>query len=159
MNFDGLIPDIVDDLPLESAVEIDVDEIDRESRSRSEEYVRKVSGLSEEYLSSHPRVRNRLSVEVETLRGLMKMLQSAERAHDAILNGISANNTNVALYRALSDTQRSFLAISSRVDECGDKIEDILNNLPEDDIPSEETSEEQGSVHRGYKDFIKDMSK
>ena len=75
----------VDDLHLEPVFTIDLDEINELAKEDASDMVEKVSVavVDEEWLKKNPTLRHRISVELESLRGLLKMRRTNEAAHDA----------------------------------------------------------------------------
>lgn len=150
---------IIDGVELENAVIIDIGEVDKRGADGASDFVNKICGAfgDDDFFDKHPRIKKRVSIEIETLRGLIKMRCASEQAHDALLNAISSNNSNTAFYRALSDTQRSSLAITTKIEECISRIEDLIK--PKDEHINEnnedERTDESDNIHRGSKDFIK----
>ena len=63
--------------------------------------------MDEEWLKKNPTLRHRISVELESLRGLLKMRRTNEAAHDALVVAIGRNPDQGSLYKALTDMQRT----------------------------------------------------
>ena len=159
---------IADDMDLENAVTIDILEIDKDSTETAERIMRDMEGMyfNDEWLASHPRIKKRIDIELESLRSLIKLRKANEQAHDAILNGISAENSNASLYRALGEIQRTSLSITKQIDETVTKLEDMLQQyqMATEDGPmqineDEEETEDTSPTHRGSKSFIKEQIK
>ena len=157
-----MIDDIIDDLPLETAVIIDVLEIDKDSTSTAERIIKDMEGLyyDDTWLATHSKIKKRIDIELESLRSMIKFRKANEQAHDALLNSISAENSNTSLYRALSEIQRTALSITKQIDESVTKLEDILQRYQErDDSVQINEVEEISPTHRGSKSFIKEQIK
>jgi hypothetical protein len=161
----GLVIDgIIDGMELESAVQIDICNIDKNAVADAEAYIKYITELyyDKTWIKKHPEVKRRLDIELENLRNLIKMRRSDEQAHDALLNGISSNNTNASLYRALAEIQRASLAVTKQIAETIEKLDNILKGyqleLPvgvdavDDDSPP--TQEENQQMYRGSRAFI-----
>lgn len=157
------IIDMADDM--ENAVQIDITEIDKDSTETATRMVRDMEGLyyDDEWLATHPRIKKRIDIELESLRSLIKLRKSNEQAHDAILNGISSNNTNASLYRSLAEIQRTSLAVTKQINETVHELEDILQQyqMATDAPVMQEMQQEEDdiSMHRGSKSFIKEQIK
>lgn len=156
----------IDDMNLENAVQIDIPEIDKDSTETAERMVHDMEGLyyDEEWIQSHPRIKKRIDIELESLRSLIKLRKANEQAHDAILNGISNNNDNASLYRALGEIQRTSLSITKQINDTVIGLDEILKQYQLDDMPEVQTraggdEEEDLSMHRGSKSFIKEQIK
>ena len=158
---------LVDNLDLEQAVQIDIPELDRMSNKDANTIVSGIADLyyNPEWIKAHPQVKRRIDIELETLRGLIKMRRADEQAQDAILNGISSNNTNASLYRSLAEIQRASLAVTKQIDDTIEILDRILKGY-QLEIPfgakNEETDEPddtQPPIHRGSKAFIEEQIK
>lgn len=161
-------PDLIDGMNLENVVTIDIPELDKDSTETAEHIIKDMEGMyyDDEWLASHPRIKKRIDIELESLRSLIKLRKANEQAHDAILNGISAENSNASLYRALGEIQRTSLSITKQIDETVTKLEDMLQQyqMATEDGPiqineNEEEMEETSPTHRGSKSFIKEQIK
>lgn len=160
------LSDIIDRADdMENAVQIDITEIDKDSTETATRMVRDMEGLyyDDEWLATHPRIKKRIDIELESLRSLIKLRKSNEQAHDAILNGISSNNTNASLYRSLAEIQRTSLAVTKQINETVHELEDILQQyqMATDAPVMQEMQQEEDdiSMHRGSKSFIKEQIK
>lgn len=156
----------IDDMNLENAVQIDIPEIDKDSTETAERMVHDMEGLyyDEEWIRNHPRIKKRIDIELESLRSLIKLRKANEQAHDAILNGISNNNDNASLYRALGEIQRTSLSITKQINDTVIGLDEILKQYQLDDMPEIQTrssgdEEEDLPMHRGSKSFIKEQIK
>ena len=131
----------------------------------------------EEILKKFPQTKARLDVELETLRGLIKMRKADEAVHDTILSAISTTPNNASLYRSLADIQRTSLQITEKIDTSMKSINTIIKSfqtemdhatgrfevgMPESSIEDTENTDEEGKVndkgiYRGAKSFIQAM--
>lgn len=167
------LTDLIDtgaDMNLENAVIIDIPELDKDSTETAERIIKDMEGMyyDDEWLASHPRIKKRIDIELESLRSMIKLRKANEQAHDAILNGISSENSNASLYRALGEIQRTSLSITKQIDEAVSKLEGMLQQyqLDVDDNrvgftlnKGEEENEDNSPTHRGSKSFIKEQIK
>jgi hypothetical protein len=92
------------------------------------------------------------------------MRKADEVAHDILLKNIGNNPGNASLYRALTETQRTILNITSKIDETVQRLNAMMkayqmeiNFEPQQEAQPE--SGQQASIHRGSRSFIEDMSK
>lgn len=154
-----------DDLELDAAVSIDIEAIDTDSKESAQEMIKTITDLyhDEKFMAAHPQVKRRIDLELETLRGLIKMRIADETAHDAILSAIASNKNNASMYRSLSEIQKTSLAITTKIHDTIEKINGFMKGyqleLPFDENKDEETETESKptKVHRGSKDFIASM--
>ena len=112
-------------------------------------------------MSAHPMAKKRIDTELESLRVLIKMRKADEQAHDSIITAIASNSNNASLYRALTDIQKTILAITSKISETIIGINNILKGFQLEinfDKPKDEPEPESDST-RGSKDFINKMRK
>ena len=110
-------------------------------------------------LKNNPILKNKILSETESLKILYKMRVSAEMAHDAAIIAISKNSTNASLYRSLTQTQASILAIQKQIEDTIKNIENILKAYQlEIDFNNDENDEKEvGLKSRGSKDYIKQL--
>lgn len=156
---------------VEDALEIDIDSIDQEAGAEAHDVIAIVSNLYHDktFLEKHPQIKARLDIELDTLRGLLKMRKADEAAHDGILIALSSRKDNPALYRALADIQKTSIAVSNKIHDTIDRINQICKEVIQMDMPQEEAQEEDEesqktadeikSVHRGSKAFIMEALK
>lgn len=85
--------------------------------------------FDEEFMKNNPRFKERLDVELESLRVLVKMRKSDEIAHDLCLRSIGMNTNNASLYKALSGIQSSMLSIQRQMDDTVKNINNLLKNV------------------------------
>lgn len=151
----------VDDLHLEPVFTIDLDEINELAKEDASDMVEKVSVavVDEEWLRKTPALRHRISVELESLRGLLKMRRTNEAAHDALVVAIGRNPDQGSLYKALTDMQRTGLAITGKINEIVESLSNLIRNKTQEAIPQDLFDEENDDhTHRGTKDFIQSMA-
>ena len=96
------------------------------------------------------------------------MRKTAEHTHDIIVQEISANNANAVMYKVLTDTQKTLVNLIAKTNDVVAEINKLYtayqlkfkfpNSNSNDDEESSNISLEQGSIHRGTKDFIKSLS-
>lgn len=138
--------------------DVDLDNINDESNKNAALVVNDISNLyiKNAELRNNPILKNKILSETESLKILYKMRVSAEMAHDAAIIAISKNSTNASLYRSLTQTQASILAIQKQIEETIKNIENILKAYQlEIDFNNEEEEVELKS--RGSKDYIKQL--
>ena len=151
-------------------ITIDIDSISEESKIESQLMLGNI--LDSAYINSNPTLKRRMTIEVENLRQLLKMRKTAEDTHDALINQISANNANTALYKALEGVQKNLMSLITKTNEVINtinqlytahqtKIEfsDYTSNTS--DGESEDNSldkSKSNNTFRGTKDFINAMS-
>lgn len=121
--------------------------------------------FDEDFMSRNPRLRERLEVELESLRVLIKMRKSDEIAHDLCLRSIGLNTNNASLYKSLTSIQSSLLSIQKQMDETVKNINSLLKNVQlELNFDNQETNTQQNTeistdATRGSKKFIEQMKK
>lgn len=158
------------DLPLdppEFVEDINVDEIDNAAEELSFSLCKNLREVyfDEEFMSANPRLKKRLDVELESLRLLIKMRKSDERAHDICLRAVGANTNNASLYKALTGIQSSLLSIQTKMDETVKNINSLLKNIQlEINFDKTETNGQptidaplDRDTTRGSKKFIEQM--
>lgn len=154
----------IDEPSIEDILVIDIGELDRSSREDARRMVHNITDLfyDEEFAQRHPRAYRCIEMEVETLRGLIKMRKADEEAHDALLSAIGENKSNASLYRSMAEIQRTSIALTGKIHDTIDRLNKLCSELTshiemesneEDDKEGEQTS----NIHRGTKEFIKDM--
>lgn len=153
----------IDDI--ESVYDIDIDGLDNDSKESAGEVIEVVTALfnNEQLMKAHPQLRRRIDLELETIRGLIKMRKADEIAHDAILKSISENKNNASMYRSLADIQKTSLSVTAKLHETLDRLQTLIKGFQlefEFDTPEEEeevVEENIKDVHRGSKSFIQQM--
>lgn len=160
------IDDIVDDMPMDPVVVIDIDAIDKDSEDDASNIVRDIAALFEDgdWLEKHPVQARRIKIELESLRGYIKMRRSDEQVHDALLQAIQSAPTNASLYRSLSEIQKTSLSVSTKINEAIQSLNNLMkefqfsqNENPKDESGPVTESSEGEVTSRGSKDFIKQM--
>lgn len=155
----------VDDLFEENLLLIDMESLNEDSKNEARSMVRIVTDLfyDEQFRNSHPQACRRIEMEMETLRGLIKMRKADEEAHDALLQAIGENKNNASLYRSMAEIQRTSIAISNKIHDTVDRINKICSDLtattqlaPEDEEEPDEPR--RSKAHLGTKSFIEEMT-
>lgn len=156
----------VDDLISEDLLMIDMDALNTDSQKEADSMVRIVTDLfyDEKFRQEHPQAARRIEMEMETLRGLIKMRKSDEEAHDALLQAISENKNNASLYRSMAEIQRTSIAISNKIHDTVDRINKTCSDLTvatqmAEPDESEENKPKKAKAHLGTKSFIEEMTK
>lgn len=149
---------------MEEVYDIDMDGLDNESKNSAGEVIEIVTSLYHKgAMEAHPQLKRRIDLELETIRGLIKMRKADEIAHDAILKAISENKNNASMYRSLADIQKTSLSITTKIHETLDRLQNMLKGFQlefdfDDDESEEESDEpEVKDTHRGSKSFIQQM--
>lgn len=152
----------IDDMPEEDVLLIDMAALDADSKQEAESMIRIVTDLyqDETFKTRHPQAQRRIEMELETLRGLIKMRKADEEAHDAILQAIATNKSNASLYRGLAEIQKTSIALSNKIHDTVDRLNGICKGFQLEldfDTPKQDEDTPATNVHRGSKTFIKDM--
>ena len=113
------------------AEDINIADIEEEAKNASFALCRNLREVyfDEEFMKNNPRFKERLDVELESLRVLVKMRKSDEIAHDLCLRSIGMNTNNASLYKALSGIQSSMLSIQRQMDDTVKNINNLLKNV------------------------------
>ena len=149
--------------------DINITEIEEQAKSASFALCRNLREVyfDEEFMKNNPRFKERLDVELESLRVLVKMRKSDEIAHDLCLRSIGMNTNNASLYKALSGIQSSMLSIQRQMDDTVKNINNLLKNvqleLNFDNNQQNNTQVQQeipldSNTTRGSKKFIEMMN-
>lgn len=145
--------------------DINVDEIEEQAKTASFAMCKNLREIyfDEDFMRKNPRFKERLDVELESLRVLIKMRKSDERAHDLCLRSIGMNTNNASLYAALARIQSSMLNIQKQMDETVRNINSLLKNvqleLNFDNQPQQQNVDKTNTTAtRGSKDFIEMMN-
>ena len=149
--------------------DINITEIEEQAKSASFALCRTLREVyfDEEFMKNNPRFKERLDVELESLRVLVKMRKSDEIAHDLCLRSIGMNTNNASLYKALSGIQSSMLSIQRQMDDTVKNINNLLKNvqleLNFDNNQQNNTQVQQeipldSNTTRGSKKFIEMMN-
>ena len=147
--------------------DINVSEIEEQANSASFAMCKNLREVyfDEDFMKNNPRLKERLDVELESLRVLIKMRKSDEIAHDLCLRSIGMNTNNASLYKALAGIQSSMLSIQRQMDMTVKNINTLLKNiqleLNFDANPTEQESQQEikndPNTTRGSKKFIEQM--
>ena len=149
--------------------DINIADIEEEAKSASFALCRNLREVyfDEEFMKNNPRFKERLDVELESLRVLVKMRKSDEIAHDLCLRSIGMNTNNASLYKALSGIQSSMLSIQRQMDDTVKNINNLLKNVQlELNFDNNKQNNTQGqqeipldsNTTRGSKKFIEMMN-
>lgn len=149
----------------EQIVNIDIDAIGEESKDEALQLINDISRFyyDPDFMKEHPTFKKRVDADLESIRINLKMRKADEQAHDILLKNIGNNPGNASLYRALTETQRTILNITSKIEETVQRLNAMmkayqmeLNFEPTPSAQSEES--QQTDIHRGSRSFIEDMS-
>ena len=157
----------------EEAIYIDMDEISQQAENDSKFMLKDLSKVygNEQFMADHPEYKKRLDLELESIRVLLKMRRSSERAHDILVKQIGAKPSNASMYKALKDLQKSLLDIQTKLDETVRTVNNLLKNY-QLELPFENEQKEVGEElnmqdsgdhgasglrYRGSRQFIIDM--
>lgn len=150
----------IDGVAQEDLFDIDIDAINTESSSEAKKVIDTIVDMfyDENFKKSHPQVQKRISLELETLRGLIKMRKADEEAHDALISAISENKSNASLYRAMADIQKTSIAITNKIHDTMDRLNNICKGY-QLELPLQQINEEQDdtNTHMGSRSFIESM--
>lgn len=149
--------------------DINIADIEDQAKSASFALCRNLREVyfDEEFMKNNPRFKERLDVELESLRVLVKMRKSDEIAHDLCLRSIGMNTNNASLYKALSGIQSSMLSIQRQMDDTVKNINNLLKNVQlELNFDNNQQNNTQGqqeipldsNTTRGSKKFIEMMN-
>lgn len=149
--------------------DINIEDIEEQAKSASFALCRNLREVyfDEEFMKNNPRFKERLDVELESLRVLVKMRKSDEIAHDLCLRSIGMNTNNASLYKALSGIQSSMLSIQRQMDDTVKNINNLLKNVQlELNFDNNQQNNTQGqqeipldsNTTRGSKKFIEMMN-
>lgn len=149
--------------------DINITEIEDQAKSASFALCRNLREVyfDEEFMKNNPHFKERLDVELESLRVLVKMRKSDEIAHDLCLRSIGMNTNNASLYKALSGIQSSMLSIQRQMDDTVKNINNLLKNVQlELNFDNNQQNNTQGqqeilldsNTTRGSKKFIEMMN-
>ena len=149
--------------------DINIADIEEEAKNASFALCRNLREVyfDEEFMKNNPRFKERLDVELESLRVLVKMRKSDEIAHDLCLRSIGMNTNNASLYKALSGIQSSMLSIQRQMDDTVKNINNLLKNVQlELNFDNNQQNNTQGqqeipldlNTTRGSKKFIEMMN-
>ena len=146
--------------------EIDIEAIEQEAKESSFAMCKNLRDIyfDEEFIKKNPKFKERLDIELESLRVLIKMRKSDEIVHDLCLKSVGMNPNNGSLYKALSGIQKSMLNIQIQMDTTVRNINNLLKNV-QLELNFEPSNTEQGQTEipldknttRGSKKFIEQM--
>lgn len=147
--------------------EINVSEIEDAAKVASFAMCKNLRELyfDEDFMRRNPRLKERLDIELESLRVLIKMRKSDEITHDLCLRSIGLNANNASLYKSLTSIQSSMLSIQKQMDETIKNINALLKNVQLElnfDNPEEKDVKQEDTISdatRGSKRFIEQMKK
>lgn len=164
---ESLLDDAVDPNDGIAPIEIDVEQIEKDSK---EYVIRMVKNLSrfyydEQFMSTHPIFEKRVDADIDSLCILIKMRSVDEVTQDSLVKAISNNSGNASLYRALTDVQRTILNIQTKIEETIRSLEAFMKGYQlEIDFQSQDSDDEGDSDDRssdvqtrGSKEFIQKM--
>lgn len=147
--------------------DINVSEIEEQANNASFAMCKNLREVyfDEDFMKNNPRLKERLDVELESLRVLIKMRKSDEIAHDLCLRSIGMNTNNASLYKALAGIQSSMLSIQRQMDMTVKNINTLLKNIQlelnfDTSQPTQESQQEiknDPNTTRGSKKFIEQM--
>lgn len=149
--------------------EINVEEIEDDAKRISFAMCKNLREIyfDEEFMSRNHKLKERLDVELESLRVLIKMRKSNEIVHDLCLRSIGMNTNNASLYKSLVGIQGSLLNIQRQMDETVRNINSLLKNtqlelnFDRDEAQGNEqenvNQENNTGITRGSKRFIEQM--
>ena len=164
VNLDGIVD------PGKEVVNIDIVEIEDRSIYDAKSMVDNLSKFyyDEEFMKENPSLKKRIDGELESLRILIKMRKSDERTHDILLGAIAKHSSNASLYRALTETQKTILSITTKINDIVNALNGLLKNYQleiqwkDETIATEESEEdsieEVKDIHKGTKAFIEQMN-
>lgn len=173
-NLNNLFEDIdlKDIVDAEEIINIDIDDIGDKSMLDARAMVENLSKFyyDEEFMKANPSLKKRIDSELESLRILIKMRKSDEITHDILLGAIAKNSSNASLYRSLTETQKTILSITSKINEIVNALNGLLKNYQleiqwKEDSPSNEDDSSDSNdeimdkdIHKGSKSFIEQMN-
>ena len=157
------IADLIDP---DQIVNIDIDALGEESKDEALQLINDISHFyyNPDFMKEHPAFKKRVDADLESIRINLKMRKADEVAHDILLKNIGNNPGNASLYRALTETQRTILNITSKIDETVQRLNAMMKAYQmEINFDSQQEAQpesgQQASIHRGSRSFIEDMSK
>jgi len=159
--------DLVIDPTIEGlSEEINVEEIEQVAKEESFAMCKNLRDIyfDEEFMKKNPKFKERLDIELESLRVLIKMRKSDEIVHDLCLKSVGMNPNNGSLYKALTGIQKSMLNIQIQMDTTVRNINSLLKNVQlEFNFENNGQEENQQEIPldknttRGSKKFIEQM--
>ena len=165
----GLDDNDLDIDPTGIAEDINIANIEEEAKNASFAVCKNLRELyfDEDFMRRNPRLKERLDIELESLRVLIKMRKSDEITHDLCLRSIGLNTNNASLYKSLTSIQSSMLSIQKQMDETIKNINALLKNVQLElnfDAKNEEeitqiSPQTNQNTTRGTTSFIEMMNK
>lgn len=157
----------IDNLKPEDICPIDLDAINTDSEKEAHDMIKIVTDLYQDatFKDRHPQAQKRIEMELETLRGLIKMRKADEEAHDALISAITENKSNASLYRSMAEIQKTSIAITNKIHDTIDRLNTICKGFQlelqfdEPDKPEDDKPQQKTQAHRGSKAFIEEMIK
>ena len=149
----------------EQIVNIDIEAIDGESEDEALKLIDNISRFyyNKDFMDEHPAFKKRVDADLESIRINLKMRKADEQAHDILLKNISCNPGNASLYRALTETQRTIINITTKIEETVQRLNAMMKAYQTEinfETPHNEDEPEQpANIHRGSRSFIEDMNK
>lgn len=143
--------DIIDpidiDTPLDDAIYIDTDSLNKEAEDESKFMFKDLERVysNEEFMSKHPEYKKRLDIELESLRYLLKMKKADEVTHDILVKQIGMTPNNASLYASLNRMQTSMLNIDTKLEQRVKAINQLLKNY-QMELPFEKEEEETVNI-------------
>lgn len=165
--------DLKDIIDAEEIINIDIDGIGDDSMISARAMVENLSKFyyDEEFMKENPSLKKRIDSELESLRILIKMRKSDEVTHDILLGAIAKNSSNASLYRSLTETQKTILSITTKINEIVNALNNMLKNYQleiqwKEEAPNENDSVEDENTYsneidrpiKGTKAFIEQMN-
>lgn len=153
-------------------IEIDVDQIEQESKDYVVQMVENLSRFyyNDQFMSTHPTFKKRVDADIDSLCILIKMRSVDKVTQDSLVKAIANNSGNASLYRALTDVQRTILNIQTKIEETIRSLQAFMkgyqleiefreSDIDPTNISSDDSEdiENQQFTTRGTKDFIKQM--
>ena len=154
---------VIDDT--EEIIDIPLDNINEESRNDSMSIIHYLidEKYSKEFLNEHSDLKKNVELEKDALRNLLKLKKSNEVIHDVLLKSIGKKSDNASLYMALTRMQATQLSIQKQIDEKIEEMKKLLKNYQNElnfemeRVDEQEQSDNNVTVVRGTRDFIKQM--
>ena len=154
----------IDNLKPEDICPIDLDAINEDSEKEAHDMIKIVTDLYQDatFKDRHPQAQKRIEMELETLRGLIKMRKADEEAHDALISAIAENKSNASLYRSMAEIQKTSIAITNKIHDTIDRLNTICKGFQlelsfEQNVERDEPEQPKPQAHRGSKSFIEEM--
>ena len=154
----------------EEIINIDIEGIEDKSMDAAMQVVQNISAFyyDEDFIKTQPSLKHRIDSELESLRILIKMRKSDETTHDILLKSIAKNSSNASLYKALTETQKTILSITTKINDIVNNLNGLLKNYQleiqwkEETAPVEVEADDElpiQDIHKGTKAFIEQMNK